>query len=91
MFRPLLMDAITSLTGPVERVGDAFVLQIPLDAGGARLAASARGIGHVEGEDLVVRIPGWLAEKLGIAEGSYVTVDNRDGKFNITVAGDPAG
>jgi hypothetical protein len=44
----------------------------------------ARGIGHVDGEYLNIVIQPWLAEKLRIAAGSLVFVDNRDGKLNIT-------
>ena len=29
----------------------------------------------------------WLAEKLGITDGTLVAVDNRNGKFNITLVG----
>ena len=79
------MDGVTSLEGPVERRDGALVLIVPLEAGGAALAKSARGIGKVEGDELVVTIPEWLAERLGINGGSRVAIDNRDGKFNITV------
>ena len=81
----LTMDDITSLEGPVERIDGKLVLLIPLEHGAA-LVECARGIGQVEGEDLVVTIPEWLAEKLSINDGSTVVVDNRNGKFNITLA-----
>ena len=32
---------------------------------------------------LKIMIPKWLADKLHIADGSLVTVDNKDGKLNI--------
>ena len=73
-----------SLQGPVELEGEQFVLRIPMEAGGAELANAARGIGRIDGSDLVVSIPVWLTQKLGISEGSLVIVDNRDGKLNIT-------
>ncbi len=85
--RSQAVDEITSLAGPVERVDGKLVLQIPLAEGGAQLVECSRGIGRVEGEDLVVTIPDWLAAKLGIDEGSTVVVDNRGGKFNITPSG----
>ena len=72
-----------SIRGPVERVGDRLTLLIPLAVGGDELAKCARGIGEVEGEFLKIVILPWLAEKLGVAEGSMVHVDNDDGKFNI--------
>ena len=77
-------NEIISLGGPVERVDGRLVLQIPLAAGGAALVPYSRGIARVESDTLVVTIPDWLAEKLGIGEGSSVIVDNRNGKFNIT-------
>jgi hypothetical protein len=83
------MDQITTLEGPVDRVDGALVLQIPLEYGGAALADSARGISKIQGEDLIITIPDWLAEKLGITERVTVIVDNRGGKFNITLAAQP--
>jgi hypothetical protein len=79
-----MSDKVTSLSGPVESVDGKLVLQIPLAAGGAQLVGASRGIGVVVDDYLEVSIPDWLAQQLGIAEGSVVTVDNRDGKFNIT-------
>ena len=78
------MDEITSLSGPVELVDGQLVLRIPTAAGGAQLAAAARGIGRIENDELIVAIPPWLATKLGIQDGTIVTVDNQGGKFNIT-------
>jgi hypothetical protein len=57
-------DGVVSLKGPVERVNGKLVLRIPLVVGGEELVASARGISSVEGDDLVVTIPDWLAEKI---------------------------
>lgn len=76
-------DEITSLEGPVEMVNRQLMLLIPLSAGGDRFIECARGIGEIEGDYLKVVIPDWLAETLKIQEGSQVTVDNKDGKFNI--------
>ena len=78
------MDEITSLSGPVELLAGKLVLRIPTAAGGAQLAAAARGIGEIVDDELVIGIPPWLASKLGIREGTIVAVDNRGGKFNIT-------
>ncbi len=77
------MDEITSIKGPVERVNGQLVLRIPLDVGGAKLAKVARGIGEIQGNLLVVTIPAWLAQKIGITKGSIVNIDDADGKFNI--------
>jgi hypothetical protein len=77
------MTEITSIAGPVDRVDNRFVLQIPLQDGGAALAPAALGIGTVAGDMLVVHIPDWLAEMLKLEDGSLVQVDNREGKFNI--------
>ena len=76
--------AVTSLIGPVEELDGRLLLRIPLAAGGEALIASSRGISCVRDGYLEVEIRPWLAEKLGISEGSRVVVDNSDGKFNIT-------
>ena len=76
-----------SLRGPIEREDGKLVMRIPLDAGGERLRAVARGICEIDGDDLVVTIPHWLAQKIGVGEGSEVYVDDRWGKFNITKVG----
>ena len=77
------MDSVTTLTGPVEYIDGKLWLRIPLDAGGSELVAASRGIGVVEGEFLSIEIMDWLARKLGISEGSLVTVDNAIGKLNL--------
>jgi hypothetical protein len=77
------MSDLVSVCGPVERVEGGLVLRVPLSVGGEHLAPLARGIGRIEGDFLVVEIPEWLADKLGIGEGSIVDLDNADGKFNI--------
>jgi len=77
-------SVIISLEGPIELHGDQLALRIPLDAGGNELAPLARGIGVIDGGFLNVIIKPWLAEKLNVKLGSFVVVDNRNGKFNIT-------
>ena len=79
------MDEVTTLGGPVEKIDGQLMLRIPLDAGGNELIACSRGISEIDGEFLNIKIQEWLALKLRIEEGSMVTVDNRDGKFNIYV------
>ena len=60
-----------------------LMLRIPLAAGGQSLLACSRGIGVVDGDFLTVVIPTWLSAKIGVSDGSIVTVENRNGKFNI--------
>ena len=81
----LPIDQQVWLEGPVELVDDKLTLAIPLSAGGDKLQASARGISYVADECLNVVIPDWMAEKLGVTVGTRVAIDNRDGRFNITV------
>ena len=78
------MSEKISLEGPVELIDGKLTLQIPLAAGGDKLAPLTRGIGTVDGENLTVVIKPWLAEKLRIGAGSLVLVDNLNGKFTIT-------
>ena len=77
------MEDITSLEVPLESSDGRLMLRIPLEAGGRALIDSSRGIGVVDVDFLTVVIPPWLASKLRISAGSIVTVDNRNGKFNI--------
>ncbi len=56
---------------------------IPLEAGGDELAKCSRGISEIDGEFLKIKIPEWLALQLRVQEGSTVSVDNENGKFNI--------
>jgi len=73
-----------SLEGPLELIDGKLTLQIPLAAGGGKLAPLARGIGEIEGDNLVVVIHPGMAERLRIGAGSLVFVDNLNGKFTIT-------
>jgi len=77
------MEEIASLEGPLESIDGKLMLRIPLEAGGRALIDSSRGIGVVDGDFLTVVIPPWLSSKLGVSVGRIVTVDNRNGKFNI--------
>ena len=79
------MNKIVSIQGPVEKIDGKFILLIPLAAGGSDLVTCSRGIGTVEGENLKVTIPDWMADKMGFSEGTLVNVDNQDGKFNIVL------
>jgi len=78
------MKDTISLEGPVELVNGNLMVRIPLAVGGDKLAPLAHGIGEIDGEYLNVVIQPWLAEKLRIAPGNLVVVDNRNGKFTIT-------
>jgi hypothetical protein len=73
-------------SGPIEREASGLVLRIPLDAGGDELHLVCEQISHIDGDDLVVSIPDWLAKETNLAEDTLVIVDSRDGKLNITKA-----
>jgi hypothetical protein len=72
-----------SLQGPVEVVDGELALRIPLAAGGDRLVGLTKGAGKVDGEYLVIVLYPKIAELLGVVEGSLITVDNRNGEFNV--------
>jgi hypothetical protein len=74
----------TTLELLVLSLGGKLTLLIPLEAGGNELSECSRGISEIDGSNLKVTIPDWLADKLGVHEGSRVRVDNDGGKFNIT-------
>ncbi len=67
-------EGVTSLEGPVESIDGELTLRIPLAAGGARLKRCARSISYVDGDFLNIIIPGWLADKINISDGSIVGV-----------------
>jgi hypothetical protein len=77
------MDNVTSLQGPIEMIDGELTLLIPLDAGGDQFIECSRGISEIRGEYLKITIPEWLSGMLRITEGSLVSVDNENGKFNI--------
>ncbi len=77
------MGETTFLQGPVERIGGKLALRIPLAAGGDSFVECSKGISEIEGEYLKIIIPEWLSGMLRIDEGSWVSVDNENGKFNI--------
>ncbi len=79
-------DDFISLRGPIEREGSRLVIRIPLDDGGCDLHLVCQQISEIDGDDLVVLDSDWLAEKIEVAEGTIVRVDNGGGKFNITKA-----
>jgi hypothetical protein len=78
------MSEKISLEGPVELIDGKLTLQIPLVAGGDKLALLAHGIGEIDGENLNVVLQPGIAEQLRIDAGSLVVVDNFNGKFTIT-------
>ncbi len=77
------MSDPTYLSGPVEKINGELILRIPLEAGGENLIDCSKGISRVDGGYLTIVIPEWLAGTLRIEEGSLVSVDNENGKFNI--------
>jgi hypothetical protein len=77
------MDDVFSLQGPVQKEDNKLVLRIPMEAGASNFLECSRGISEIDGEYLKIVIPEWLAGMLRIDEGSVVSVDNANGKFNI--------
>lgn len=77
------MANVTSLQRFVENIDGKLMLRIPLAAGGRELVECSRGISEVDGDFLNIVIPDWLAEKLGISEGTTLVVGNANDRFNI--------
>ena len=77
------MDEVRSLQGPIEKIDGKLVLRIPLEAGGDQFIDCTRGISEKDEQYLNIVIPEWLADKLRIAEGDLVSVDNANSKFNF--------
>ena len=80
----MVQDETIFIEGPAEIVDGHLTLMIPLSVGGDKLVALARGIGHVNGENLLIVLQPWLAQKLEIGPGCLVVVDNANGKLTIT-------
>jgi hypothetical protein len=80
----LSVSESVSIEGPIDLENGRLILRIPLEAGGDKLAPFAKGIGEVEGDELVVEIKPWLAEMLNVGATSLVVVDNIEGKFRVT-------
>jgi hypothetical protein len=78
------MSKPISICGPLEMKDGVLALIIPLRAGGSTFAPLAQKISRIEGDNLIVPIPDWLATKLKVHEGSLVYADNANGKFTIT-------
>jgi hypothetical protein len=78
-----MSQEVVSVECTVEGVEGGLLLRIPLAAGGQQLAPFSR-IGRIEGEDLCLPIPLWMAEQLGVEAGSQVVVDNTGGRLRIT-------
>jgi len=83
------MSEVTSLQGPVEKIDGKLTIMIPLEAGGDQLVACSRGLSEIQGEYLKITIPEWLSGMLRIEEGSLVSVNNANGKFNIVPVNPP--
>ena len=72
-----------SIKGPLEKIDGKLMLQIPLAVGGRELADCTKGIGRIEGHFLKIEVLPWMAEKLGVSEGSVMAVDNTTGEFRM--------
>jgi hypothetical protein len=68
----------------VEKVDGNLVLRIPLAAGGEEFVECSRGVSEIKDGYLVIEIKQWLAGVLRIEQGDLVSVNNADGKLNIT-------
>jgi hypothetical protein len=77
------MSEVFSLQGPVEKIDGKLMLRIPPAAGADQFIECSKGISEIDGEFLSITIPEWLSGLLRIEEGSVVTVNNANGKFNI--------
>jgi hypothetical protein len=77
------MNNVTSLQGSIEKIDGKLTSLLLLEAGGDQFIECSRGIAEILGEYLRITIPEWLSGMLRIDEGSVVTVDNENGKFNI--------
>ena len=72
-----------SIKGPIEKIDGKLMLLIPLVVGGRELADCTHGIGRVEGDFLKIEVLPWMAEKLGVSEGTIMAIDNTTGEFRM--------
>jgi hypothetical protein len=81
---PVTMTPFVSVDSVVEDINGHLVCFVPLSAGGADLRHCSRGLSDIEGDLLKIVIPTWLAETLAISVGMRLTIDNAEGRLNMT-------
>ncbi len=77
------MTDVTELAGPVEEENGQLVLRVPLVLGGHDFVHVTEGIAAIDGPYLKITLPPWLVKQLDLRDGSRVSIDNRDRKFNM--------
>ena len=80
------MSETTQLTGPAEEFNGDFWLVIPLEDGGGAFVECAKGISVVVDGCIKIFIARPIGEKMGIRDGSLVTINNEGRKLNIQLA-----
>lgn len=74
---------VVRLEGPLEKIGERYLLRIPLDVGGDVLSETTRGIGQVKNDVLEIELPDQLVQNLKLKEGQRLLVHNATGKFTF--------
>lgn len=80
---PVLFDAFP-LQARVQTLNGHLVVYVPLDRGGRELVSVTRGLSDIEGADLKIVIPEWLAREIDVRDGIDVAIDCRNGQFSLT-------
>ena len=77
------MSALFPIITQVKKLHGHLVIFIPLDKGGRELSSATRGLSDIEGPDLKIVFPGWLAQELGLEVDCDVSIDIKNNQFNI--------
>jgi len=80
---PVLPDAFP-LRARVQTLNGHLVVYVPLDRGGRQLASVTRGLSDIEGADLKIVIPEWLAQEIDVQDGTDISIDCQNGQFRLT-------
>jgi hypothetical protein len=74
---------VVRIEGPLEKVGNRWLMRIPLTVGGDVLSAPTQGIGQIKNDILEIELPDQLVKNLNLKEGQHLFVHNATGEFTF--------
>ena len=72
---------VVRIEGPLEKIGERWLMRIPLSVGGDVLSATTSGIGQVKDGILEIELPTQLVQNLKLKEGQHLWIHNASGEF----------
>lgn len=74
---------VVRIEGPLEKIGERWLMRIPLTVGGDVLSATTSGIGQIKDGVLEIELPNQLVQNLKLKEGQHLWVHNATGEFTF--------